>query len=168
MIMCGLPVKKKPWFRSRSRSQMSFFNMNKPARLCTDASRQGLGFVLQQNAEKWVLIQAGSRFLSEAETRYTVIELEMLAVPWAIMKCRLFVAGLQHFDVITDHNPLISIVNIHRLDEIKNPRLQCLKTQIMGYNFTAQWKKGSDHHAPDALSQLGTRAIKTPWPTTFH
>ena len=31
--------------------------------------------------------QAGSRFLSDAETRYAVIELEMLAVCWAIMKC---------------------------------------------------------------------------------
>ena len=51
--------------------QPSFFDINKPTRLCTDASRQGLGFILQQKtAEKWALIQAGSRFLSDAETRY--------------------------------------------------------------------------------------------------
>ena len=31
--------------------------------------------------------QAGSHFLSDAETRYAVIELEMLAVTWAITKC---------------------------------------------------------------------------------
>ena len=48
---------------------LSFFNMTKPTRLSTDASRQGLGFVLQQQTgEEWTLIQAGSRFLSDAET----------------------------------------------------------------------------------------------------
>ena len=87
---------------------LSFFNMNKPTRLCTDASRQGLGFVLQQRdiSGSWSLIQAGSRFLTDAETRYAIIELKMLAVAWATVKCHLFLAGLQHFQVITDHNPL--------------------------------------------------------------
>ena len=137
---------------------LSFFDINKPTRLCTDASRQGLGFILQQKtADKWTLIQAGSRFLSDAETRYAVIELEMLAVSWAIMKCRIFLAGLQHFVVITDHNPLLSILNTHRLDEIENPRLQRLRSRIMGYNFTAQWTKGSNHQALDALSRHPTK-----------
>ena len=57
------------------------------------------------------------------------------------MKCRLFLAGLQHFNVITDHNPLLSILNALRLDEIENPQLQRLKAQIMGYDFTATWTK---------------------------
>ena len=76
----------------------------------------------------------------------------MLAVCWAIMKCRVFLAGLQHFDIATDHNPLIPILNTRRLDEVENPRLQHLKSRLMAYNFTAQWTKGSNHCAPDALS----------------
>ena len=28
---------------------LSYFDINKPTRLCTDASRHGLGFILQQN-----------------------------------------------------------------------------------------------------------------------
>ena len=68
--------------------QLSYFDINKPTRLCTDASRQGLGFILQQKtAEQWTLIQDGSRFLSDVETRYAVIELEILAVSWAVVKC---------------------------------------------------------------------------------
>ena len=60
---------------------LSFFRHGKPTRLCTDASRQGLGFVLQQrDGDTWLLVQAGSRFLSSAESRYAVIELELLAV----------------------------------------------------------------------------------------
>ena len=49
---------------------LAFFDAKKPTRLCTDASRQGLGFILQQQSPtgKWVLIQAGSRFLTTAES----------------------------------------------------------------------------------------------------
>jgi len=54
---------------------------------------------------------------------------------------------------VTDHNPLIPILNSHHLDEIVNPRLQHLRTRLMGYNFTAVWCKGSAHAAPDALSR---------------
>ena len=75
----------------------------------------------------------------------------MLVVCWAILKCHTFLAGLQQFQLFTDHNPLIPILNSHRLDEIENPQLQRLRTRIMGYNFTAQWLKGSNNHAPDAL-----------------
>ena len=40
---------------------LSFFDINKPTRLSTDASRQGLGFILQQETgDKWTLVQAGS------------------------------------------------------------------------------------------------------------
>ena len=134
---------------------LSFFNMNKPTRLCTDASRQGLGFVLQQRdtSGTWTLVQAGSRFLTDAESRYAIIELEMLAVAWATLKCHLFLAGLQHFQVVTDHNPLVPILNHHRLDEIENPRLQRLKIKLMAYNFTTEWVKGTKNGAPDALSR---------------
>ena len=69
------------------------------------------------------------------------------------LKCHTFLVGLQHFQVVTDHNPLIPILNNHRLDEIENPRLQCLRTRIMGYNLTAIWLKGSHNNAPDALSR---------------
>ena len=97
---------------------------------------------------------APSRFplLARCRDRYAVIKLEMLAVTWTIMKCCLFLAGLQHFNVITDHNPLISILNTHHLDEIENPRLQCLKPESQG----TIWTRGSNHHAPDALSQHPT------------
>ena len=97
---------------------------SKPTRLCTDASRQGLGFILQQKTDdNWALIQAGSKFLSDSESRYAIIELELLAVSWATIKCKLFLAGLPHFMIVTDHHPLIPILNNHRLDEIENPLL---------------------------------------------
>ena len=133
---------------------MSFFNLNNPTRLSTDASRQGLGLILQQQSNnQWTLSQAGSRFLTDTESRYATIELEMLAVAWAIQKCKLFLSGLQHFCLLTDHNPLVPILNSRRLDEIENPRLQRLKSRLMAYNFTAKWIKGNINDGPDALSR---------------
>ena len=59
--------------------------------LLTDASCVSFGFILQQQVQaEWKLIQAGSRFLTDAVTRYAAIELELLAVAWAVKKCRIF------------------------------------------------------------------------------
>ena len=66
----------------------------------------------------------------------------------------MFLAGLQQFKVITDHAPLVPIINSHRLDEIENPRLQRLCEKIMGYNMMAEWRKGKDNDAADALSRF--------------
>ena len=123
---------------------------------------KGLVLFYSSNDITWNLIQAGSHFLTEAESRYAVIELEMLAVCWAIQKYKLFLTGLQHFSVITDHNPLVSIINNYRLDEIEKPRLQRLKTRLISYNFTTKWLKGSKNEAPDALS---CNPVSDPEPT---
>ena len=134
---------------------LAYFDTNKESRLFTDASRVGIGFVLmqKQTEDEWKTVQAGSRFITGTEGRYAVIELECLAIAWAIKKCHVFLCGSDHFTVITDHNPLVPVLNSHRLDEIENPRLQRLRTRLMGYNFTARWLKGAKNQAADALSR---------------
>ncbi|KAK4322626.1 hypothetical protein Pmani_006603 [Petrolisthes manimaculis] len=48
-------------------------------------------WILQDHGQGQMrLVQCGSRFLTDAETRYATIELEMLAVTWAMSKCRLY------------------------------------------------------------------------------
>ena len=133
---------------------LTYFNMTRPTQLCTDASRQGVGFVLQQqsNARQWTLVQAGSHFLTPAESRYAVIKLKLLTVTWSVIKCKMFLSALQHFQVVTDHSLLVPILNNHCLDEIENPCLQRLCTKLMAYNFTALWCKGSTNTMPNALS----------------
>ena len=57
-----------------------FFDITKPTRFTTDASKQ-VGFILQQKTvNDWTLIQAGSQFFSDATSRYVAIELELLAL----------------------------------------------------------------------------------------
>ena len=71
---------------------MSYYNASKPTCLRTATSRQAFGFILQQqsNGTTWNLIQSGFYFLTDTELRYATIELEMLVVCWAVMKCNLF------------------------------------------------------------------------------
>ena len=111
--------------------------------------------MLQQQSPtgQWVLVQAGSCFLIEAESQYAINELVMLAVVWVANICKTILMDLQNFQVITDHNPLVPILSSHCLDEIDNPRLQLLKTKLMAFNLTAKWCKGNTNSAPDALSR---------------
>lgn len=122
---------------------LAYFNLDQPTRLCTDASRHKLGFILLQQGgtEQWSMVHAGSHFLTPAEFRYVVIELELLAIARAVMECNMFLHGLQYFQIITDHTPLVPILNSHHLNEIDNPRLQHLRTRLMAYSFTAIWCK---------------------------
>lgn len=122
--------------------------------LQTDASRKnGLGFILLQRQDKNLkLIQCGSRFVSPAESRYAMIELEALAIIWAVNKCRLYLSGLPHFTVLVDHRPLLGIF-AKTIPEVDNPKLQSYKEKLAWFNFTVEWIKGSSHAIPDALSR---------------
>lgn len=134
---------------------LAHFDPSLPTALHSDASRlHGLGYVLlQKHDDTWKLIQCGSRFLTETESRYAMIEIELLGITWAVTKCRIYLLGQDSFKIVTDHKPLLSILNDQTLDGIENPRLQRLKEKIAGYSFVAEWKKGSDHLIPDALSR---------------
>ena len=135
---------------------LASFDPALPTVLQTDASRlYGLGYVLLQDhgAGQFRLIQCGSRFLTDAETRYATIELELLAVVWAMAKCKFYLTGLQHFSLVTDHRPLVPILNNYSLDAIENPRLQRLKEKISAFIFTATWRPGKQLCIPDALSR---------------
>ena len=65
----------------------------------------------------------------------------------------MYLAGREHFSIVTDHKPLLQIINTKSLCDIENPRLQRLREKLIPYNFTLEWKKGSDHAVPDALSR---------------
>ncbi|TRY77315.1 hypothetical protein TCAL_03488, partial [Tigriopus californicus] len=61
---------------------------------------------------------------SSEQTRYSVGELEALAMQYAISLCRAYLRGLPHFSVIVDHKLLESIANNPNLASVDNPRMQ--------------------------------------------
>ena len=86
----------------------------------------------------WRLIFAGSRFTSDAESRYAPIEGEALAVAYALDKCRMYVLGCPNLLVATDHQPLTTILGDSHMENIKNPRLFRLKGEDSALRFLYQ------------------------------
>ena len=130
------------------------FNPELETMLQTDASRRnGLGYaLLQKHGESWRLVQCGSRFLTDTESRYAIVELECLGVVWAMKKCHLYLLG-RPFNLVIDHKPLVPILDRYTLDMVENPRLQRLKEKVSHYKFETTWRKGKEHYLPDALSR---------------
>lgn len=101
------------------------FDPDRETMIQTDASRlNGLGYVLLQKDRNdiWKLVQCGSRFLTDTESRYAMVELELRAVEWAIRKCKIYLLGLQIFTLVVDHQPLVSILDSYTLDAVDNQK----------------------------------------------
>ena len=133
------------------------FDPDLKTELLTDASRlNGLGFCLIQREKdgRNRLITCGSCALTPTQQRYATIELEMLAVQWALQKCDFWVAGIKKemLLVLVDHRPLLGVFK-KPLFEITNPRLQRMRCKITGYTFEIDWRAGKQHQIADCLSR---------------
>ena len=87
---------------------LHYLDMTKPFFLQTDASDFALGAVLhEENPEKRIQpVSYASRTLKEAEINYFTTEKELLALVWALMKCRSYLFGF-NFVIRTDYKALI-------------------------------------------------------------
>ena len=104
------------------------------------------------------MIQWGSRFLTDTESRYSLIELECLACLWTCRKCHTYSQNSHTSTwwwIIGRWYP-IPILNSKRLSDIENPRLQRLREKLTPYSFTTSWQKGQKHCIPGALSRAPT------------
>ena len=134
---------------------VSPYQIGKPTKLLTDASRNGLGYVLVQydslNSQQMKLVQCGSRSLIDAETRYSVTELELLGLVYAVKHCDHYLYHSPPFQIITDHRPLegIFLKELHDLDG----RILRLREKVLQYNFTVKWLEGKSNIMADALSR---------------
>ena len=119
---------------------LTYFGVDRQTVLDTDTScLKGLGFVLLQLVDDvWRPVQARSRFLTPTKSRYAMIELKALASCWAMKKCNMFLQGLHHFTLLTDHKTLIPILNSMGIADVKNPRHQRIMMKMLPYSFTAQ------------------------------
>lgn len=134
---------------------LAHFDPTLETSLQVDASRKnGMGFaLLQLHGSTWKLVDANSRWCTDTESRYAIVELELAAVEWAMRKCRLYLLGLHNFQLVVDHQALVTILDKYTLDAVENPKLQRLKERLSPFVFTTVWRKGRAHSIPDALSR---------------
>ena len=147
------------------RDGVRLFRTSRPTCLSTDWSTQGIGFLLRQKycqcttihpaccPDGWKLCLVGSRFTSPAESRYSPIEGEALAVAYALHQTKYYILGCDDLIVATDHKPLLQILNDRPLAEIQNRRLLNLKEKTLPFRFRIIHVSGRSNQGPDATSR---------------
>ena len=104
----------------------------------------------------WKLCLVGSRFTTPAESRYSPVEGEALAVVYALHQTRYYILGCKNLIIATDHKPLLKILDDRPLTEITNRRLLNLKEKTLSYAFSIIHVPGRKNTGPDAASRYPT------------
>ena len=107
---------------------------------------------MQQKEGERFLIQRGSCSLTPTQQRYATVELECMAIQWAIKKCEFYLRGLPNFEVLTDHRPLVGVFK-KQLSLLENARLMRMREKIQEFTFEVEWVQGKTHYIADALSR---------------
>ena len=113
---------------------LALYDPAAPTKVSADASSHGLGAVLLQLADgSWKPISYASRSMSETERRYAQIEKEALAATWACEKFSNFLLGT-HFQVETDHKPLVPLLCVKHLDTLP-PRVLRFRLRLDRFSY---------------------------------
>lgn len=141
---------------------LNYYNPSSPLAIQCDASQKGVGAALLQNGKP---VAYASRALSDAETRYTQIEKEMLAIVYALEKFNQFTFG-RHVTVYSDHKPLEAIL---RKPLARAPRrLQGMIMRLQKYDLEVRYEKGTEMHIADSLSRAYLPSTEHPTVADFE
>lgn len=126
-------------------------------RITTDGCGYGIAAILEQSVfdEPYRPLAYASRTLTDCETRYTITEIECLAVVFALQKFRQYIHG-RNFVVKTDHHSLQYLLNL----KDPNSRLARWQLKMQGYDYVIEYKPGVNIKHVDALSRFPMGMIR--------
>lgn len=122
---------------------------NVPYSMSVDASQFGLGLALYQDIEPIRYILFAAKALNKAQRNYSATRRELLAIVWALQRCRYFLFG-RHFTLYTDHKALTFLFTQQHVNYMI---LNWLDT-LLDYDFTIVHCPGVLNVLPDALSRI--------------
>ena len=119
-------------------------------RIKCDASRKGLECALEQRTPNgWHTVAFASRFLNSVGDRYSINELELLAVVWSVEHFKYYLYG-KPFTVI---RALLSIMRENRSNESYNSRLARWVDRLLPFDFSIDHLAGSKMGLVDYISR---------------
>ena len=127
---------------------LTYYDVNAPNIIQTDASMKGFGAVLLQHGKP--VIFAG-RALLPAERNYSTLEKELTAIVVALHRLHHYIRGSK-VKIQTDHKPLVAM--FHRGVHLSTIRQQRLLLKIHEYDVEIEYLKGKDNSIADALSRM--------------
>ena len=127
---------------------LSLPDPEQPFEVITDACKTGIGAVLLQQGKP---IAFAGKKLSDAETRYTVTDQELLGLKYALTQWRCYLQGAKHpFTVVTDHNPNTYFKTQPKLYS----RQVRWSEKLQEYDFTWQYRPGKNNVADPVSRQM--------------
>ena len=95
--------------------------------------------------------------MSDTEKRYAQIEKEVLAVTWSCDKFSNYILG-HHFDIETDHKPLVPLLSTKHLDNL-TPRVLRFRLRLARYSYSIQHVPGKLLYTADTLSRAPVKEV---------
>ena len=131
------------------------FNTDNELIALVDASLLGLGFVLFQKDSngRTSLVQAGSTNLKHAQVRWSMPELELLAVKHMLNKCNFYTAHSTKPIIIYSDCSGLKHFQMRDISDIDNKRMATIKCDIMHYNYQIKHIPGQINCIADCLSR---------------
>ena len=133
------------------------YSLSAPVTVTTDASQKAIGGVLSQSGKPVMFV---SRSLSETEQRYSNVEREALSIVWCCLRLRQLLVG-RHFTLISDHKPLLKIYGGQCLPKVASSRLMRWAILLQQFDFSIEYKPGSEIPHADSLSRLRFKSDKS-------
>ena len=130
--------------------ELAHFSVNEKNILTTDASTYGLGAILWQEQKDKTLkpIAFASRFLNDAEKKYAINELELLAVVWGLEHFRFYIYG-KEITLKTDHQALQPLLRKNRAHKQYSARLTRWLDRLSHFDININYCAGKHMNLTD-------------------
>ena len=137
-------------------AEVGHFKRSSPIRIICDASKAGLGAVLQQIYENiennWRPIHFAPRFLTPLESKFSINKLELLAIVWAIEHFTNNLYGTK-FQIVSDHKSLTSVLKRNKNNKTYSSRLTKWVDRLLPSEFEIAHAPGRTMGIADYLSR---------------
>jgi hypothetical protein len=149
---------------------LQFPKYDKQFVIATDASNTGIGGVLYQPTDSNYtmtstnIVAILSYKLTQCQLNYPVYKKELFAIVHALRKFHQYVWGTSDLIIITDHKPLIHILQSEKL----SPSVQQWLDVLLDYKFHIIHRPGITNIIPDHLSRLYTELYPGTWGIASH